>query len=903
MIILLSIVKKVLYIGDNIKLVEALLPINSTSANDVSIVHYVCVNEIETIISEDNYHHLICDRPVFNAVKKRITEKYPDMQCLYLTDEEPCLDDVSILPPAMTVGISDEVKSALDCISLPLYYKDLQGFIIYCNTYFSQIFGLLPDDLIGQPLDKVLPDGIVDKVKKSTLRMFNDDHYVRLLEFEMRDVTGIKREFLIREEVTDDSDHQIGMLFDSSEMNAAKAAIEKERVMLRATANLSSDLIFFKDLESRFIGCNKQFEEFVGCPEADIIGKKDDQLFELNQAKMCQAQDTQVIENNEIYVNNEFLTYNNGEKHYIFMQKVPLEDKDGKVQGLIAIGRDITEKSIIKKQLKLANAVFENSRDGILVTDNKGMVITANDACLDIAGYTKSELLNQNIASFAYGGDYRRLFINIERALKNKGKWQGDVTFYTKKGDLGYFWLEVYQIKDSETEIDNRVYSFTDLTQNKYNEEKIQYLSKHDSLTGLNNRIALFNHLETAIARSNHKQIPMGILFIEIKGIKAINERHGHNQGDLVFRGVAKRLKQSASDKDYIARIGDDQFVLVIDEFDNEQVIALIARQIAQQFSETMTIEGVAVDLSLSIGISICPDDGMDVDMVLSNAETAMLRSKRDKSSTYHFYTNELTVHSTHQLARENELKLALIDDQFEVYYQPQYDLNKRRVVAVECILRWHHPEQGLLLPERFLMLAEQSGVLIELGIEMFTQAAKQAVKWHHSGIKFGRIALPLSKLELSQLSLIGSLQKVLLDTGAKANWFEFEIEESLFRNVLYRVQENLLNLSRLGIALTVEGFGAERSVLYSIDKLNIDKFKISKHFIQGVPGFLAGEAMLKSVFVLANSLGIDVVGETIENDPCLTNDKIPVSDKWNNQKEVMTATEATFYLRCNKRK
>ncbi len=900
--ILLSKVNKVLYIGDNIKLVEALLPINSTTS-DFSIVHHICANELETMISEDHYHYFICERPVLNSVRKSITEKHPETHCIYLTNEEPNLKSVNIPSPEMMNLVSAEVKSALDYISIPIYYQNSQSIIVYCNTYFSQIFGLLPDDLIGQCLQEVLPNGVIDKVNNSTLRMVND-HQIRLLEFEMRDVTGIKREFLIREEVADDSDLKVGLLFDISEMNTAKATIEKERVMLRATANLSSDLIFFKDLESRFIGCNKQFEEFVGCPEADILGKKDDQLFEINQARMCQAQDTQVIENNEIYVNNEYLTYNNGEEHYIFMQKVPLKDKDGKVQGLIAIGRDITEKSIIKRQLKLANAVFENSRDGILVTDNTGLIITANDACLDIAGYSKAELLNQKIASFAYGRDYRRLFINIERALLSHGKWQGDVNFYTKQGDLGYFWLEVYQIKHNETEIDNRVYSFTDLTQNKYNEEKIQYLSKHDSLTGLNNRIALFNHLETAIARSNHKQIPIGILFIEIKGIKTINERYGHNQGDLVFRDVAKRLKQSASDKDFIARIGDDQFVLVIEELDNEQVVALIARQIAQQFSETITIEGVAVDLSLSIGISICPDDGIELDTVLSNAETAMLRSKQDKSSAYHFYTNELTVNSTHQLARENELKLALVEDQFEVYYQPQYDLNKRQIVAIECMLRWHHPEQGVLLPERFLMLAEQSGILIELGIKMFTKAAKQAAKWHASGINFGRIALPLSKLELSQLSLIASIQKVLLNTGAKANWFEFEIEESLFSNDLYRVQENLLNLSRLGIALTVEGFGAERSVLYSIDKLNIDKFKISKHFIQGVPGFLAGEAMLKSVFVLANSLGIDVVGETIENDPCLTSgDKILTQDKWNNQKEVMTAAEATFYLRCNKRK
>lgn len=898
-----SVVNKVLYIGDNIKLVEALLPINSANINDIRIVHYVSVNELETMMSVEHYHYFICERPVLSSVKKRIAETYPETHCIYLTDEEPSVEVFTVPSLEMTNFISTEVKSALDCISIPIYYQNSKSAIIYCNAYFSRIFGLLPNDLIGQCLHKVLPKGVIDNVNNSTLKMVNG-HQARLFEFEMRDATGIKRDFLIREEVTNDSELKVGLLFDISEMNAVKATIEKERVMLRATANLSTDLIFFKDLESRFIGCNKQFETFVGCSEADIIGKKDDELFEINQALMCQAQDAQVIENNEVYVSNEYLTYNNGEIHYIFMQKVPLKDKAGKVQGLIAIGRDITEKSIITKQLKLANAVFENTRDGILVTDNIGVIITANDACLDVAGYSKAELLNKNITSFAYGQDYRRLFIHIEHALATQGKWQGDVSFYTKEGELGYFWLEVYEIKHSDTDIDNRVYSFTDLTKNKYNEEKIQYLSKHDSLTGLNNRIALFNHLETAIARSNHKQIPMGILFIEIKGIKAINERYGHNQGDLVFRSVATKLKQSASAKDFIARIGDDRFVLVIEELDNEQVVALIARQIAQQFSETITIEGMAVDLSLSIGISICPDDGIDLDAILSNAETAMLRSKQDKSSAYHFYTNELTVNSTHQLARENELKLALTKDQFEVYYQPQYDLNKRRVVAIECILRWHHPEQGILLPERFLMLAEQSGVLIELGINMFIQAAKQAKKWHASGIMFGRIAITLSKLELSQISLIASIQKVLLDTGAKASWFEFAIEEELFSNELHRIQENLLNLSRLGIALTVDGFGAERSVLYSIDKLNIDKFKISKHFIQGVPGFLAGEAMLKSVFVLANSLGIDVVGEAIENDPCfINNEQATTGDKWNSQKEVMTAAEATFYLRCHKRK
>ena len=890
-----NVVSQVLYAGRNLKLAQTLLSINS-NIGSFNISHTCSVNALETILIENHYDYFICELPLSETVKNCIAKKYPHLDCYYVSDSEVPVTNIKNIAPKRKELVSEEVKAALDCISIPIYYKDKQGAIITCNTYFSQVFGLLPEDLIGQDLVNILPVNLSERSKRSELTMFHD-HQVDLLECEMRDVTGIKREFLIREEIMDGGELKIGMLFDVSEMNTVKRVAEKEHAMLKATANISSDLIFFKDLESKFIGCNKQFEIFVGCPEADIIGKKDDELFEINQALMCQAQDSLVMTTGEIYSGDEYLTYNNGEKHYIFMQKVPLKDKEGRVQGLIAIGRDITEKSIIEKQLKVANVVFENSKNAIVVTDGDGIILSLNEACIVNYGHTKEHFIGKQIRSFAIGGNYEELFSDIDIGLKDQGKWQGNANFNKPEGGLSYYWLEIYIVKHHETGVENRIYSFTDLTKNKYDEEKIQYLSKHDSLTGLNNRIALYTHLEAAIARANHKQIAMGVLFVEIKGYKEKNERYDHHQGDLIIKNVAKRLKRSVSDKDIIARIGDDQFILVVDELDNEQVIALIAQNIAQEFSDPITIEGMPVNFSVSIGISICPDDGMDLNAILSNAEAAMLRGKEDRSSSYHFYTNELTINSTHQIELEKEMKFGLDNEQFDIYYQPQYDLSKHQVVAVECSMRWHHPLQGLLLPNRFLMLAEQSGLLIDLEMQMFEKAAKQAEYWHQSGIHFGRVASKLSKLGLSQISLIGSIQKILLNTNCKASWFEFVIEEHLFSSDISTVQDNLLNLSRLGVALTVDGFGAERSVLYSIERLNIQKFKISKHFIQGVPGYLAGEAMVKSVFLLANSLGIDVVGEGVQETSLLGgSESLPL-------KEPMKASEATFYLRCHKRK
>ncbi len=278
-------VNKVLYIGTNIKLAKTLLSLNS-SFSDVDLTHLLSTDDLEQTIAAGHYQYLISELPVSSLVKARIAEKFSYLDCTYLdntyTGNTGIESEVSTevnkekLSPSNGLLLSAEVEAALDCISIPIYYKNMQGKIIACNTYFSQVFGLLPENLINQTLESVLPNGLAKKVRPSTLSMFND-HQVDLLECEIRDVTGIKREFLIREEVADGSELQIGMLFDVSDMNAAKYEIEKERVMLRATADLSSDLIFFKDLESRFIGCNKQFEVFVGCPEADIMGKKDDQ--------------------------------------------------------------------------------------------------------------------------------------------------------------------------------------------------------------------------------------------------------------------------------------------------------------------------------------------------------------------------------------------------------------------------------------------------------------------------------------------------------------------------------------------------------------------------------------------------------------------------------------------------
>ena len=373
----------------------------------------------------------------------------------------------------------------------------------------------------------------------------------------------------------------------------------------------------------------------------------------------------------------------------------------------------------------------------------------------------------------------------------------------------------------------------------------------------------------------------MAVIVIDINGFKAVNEQYGHNAGDRVLKEVALRLKSCVSEKETLARFADDEFVIIVDELLNEQNAASVALKISELFKLPFIIENIQANLSVTIGISLCPDDGDDVDLLLKNAEKAMLRGKTDKSAAYHFYTKELTRYSNLQVELEEELKEALHKKQFELYYQPQYDLNKRKIVAVESLLRWNHPEQGVLLPSNFLSLAEESGLLIELGLTIISDAAKQAVVWHKQGINFGRITINLSLVQLSQISFIADIQTILKDSGY------------------------LQNISKLGITLTVDDFGANCPVVYLIESLKIAKFKISKHYTQGVPGLLVAEAMVKSVITLAHSLGIDVVGDGIENaqqEAFLSNQHVD-SGQGYLQAKPMKAAAATFYLRCNKRK
>jgi diguanylate cyclase (GGDEF)-like protein/PAS domain S-box-containing protein len=913
-------VTNVLYIGHNIQLVKTLLNLSVSGSEpfEYYVHHLITTNDIEDVLAEKQYTHLICELPLSKYLADKIAIDFPLLQTTYLALQDA--PQAATLPEVMEGLVSDEVKATLDHLSIPVYFKDRNGKFLACNSYFSHLFGLTPAQVVGKTAIDVLYPYLVDEIEELDKKVFTEQQ-VCFYECKIQDLSGSVRDMVFRKESVDNGKIQIGMLFDVTDMNEAKLLLEKEHLMLRATTDLSTDLIFFKDLQSRFIGCNKQFEKFVGCSEQEILGKKDDQLFELKQALMCQEQDQEVMAKNQVYSGEEYLTYNNGERHFIDMKKVPLLDKQGQVQGLIGVGRDITEHHRLEKRLKIADTVFENSKENFIVTDKRGNIISANKATCVLLGYSKSELLDANIKEFT-----SHQYENIEAALQENIPWQGEIICTKKSGEFYFAWLEVYLVKHADEGIVNRIYSLTDLNQTENVDKKIQHLAKYDPLTGLFNRIALFTRLEDAITRASYKQTGLAVMLVDINDFKAINEQFGHNAGDDVLKEIAQRLKSCVFEKETVARFGDDEFVIIVDELASEQDAAIVAKKIAEQFSKTFTIKDSGVNLSATIGISLYPDDGADVDALIGNAEQAMLRGKvsncndgdgetlqgslektmRSKEpcycTPYHFYTGILTHHSRQQVKLEEELQQALQQDQFELYYQPQYDLNKLQPVAVEAVLCWNHPQRGTLYPDSFLSLAENNGLLVDIGLQMLRKAAMQAVTWQNSGINFGRIAIKLSLAQLSKSNFIAELQTILLETKCSRRWLEFEIDEVVFETVCPTVRGNLLNIKKLGIALTINNFGEERAVYQLLEQLGIEKLKMAKLYIEETYSHSVSNAIREAMLALTRSLGIDVVADSLGS---MRKEAYSTSDAAKGwlQNKAMKASEATFYLRCHKRK
>ncbi|AOT72151.1 EAL and GGDEF domain-containing protein [Geosporobacter ferrireducens] len=526
---------------------------------------------------------------------------------------------------------------------------------------------------------------------------------------------------------------------------------------------------------------------------------------------------------------------------------------------------DITESKRNDEQLRMAAKVFENTIEGVVVTDIEGTIQWVNPAFSKITGYSESEAIGKNPRILKSQRHDDKFYREMWKDLKRKGQWQGEIWNRRKNGETYPEWLTISAIKDESGKTIQYVSVFNDITERIKREEHIKYQAYHDALTGLPNRSLLYDRLSIAIAHAHRSGKMIAVMMLDLDRFKRINDTLGHPVGDILLQEVGRRLVNCLREGDTVSRLGGDEFAVILEDIHSVESVIKVAQKILRKMDKPVRIKAHDLHISTSIGISLYPADGQDVDTLLKHADTAMFQAKQGGRNQHRLYTPKMNDKALQRLAMENELRKALEREEFLIYYQPKLDLSSGRVVGAEALVRWKHPQLGFLSPVEFIPLAEETGLIKPLGDFVLRTACLQNKRWQDSGVKKICISVNLSAVQFQQKNLLHKVTNCLSEVGLDPCYLELEItESSAIQNPQLTIKV-LKEFKRLGIQLSIDDFGTGYSSLGLLNQLPLDKLKIDKSFIKDITSDKDNQAIVSAIIAMSRNLGIKVVAEGVE--------------------------------------
>lgn len=534
------------------------------------------------------------------------------------------------------------------------------------------------------------------------------------------------------------------------------------------------------------------------------------------------------------------------------------------VQTLI---RDITERKVTESRMALSAQVFESTNEAVLITDNNGDIVSVNKSFSRIYQYGALEVLGANPRMFRSGRQGKEFYEKMWASLKKDGLWQGELWNCRKSGEEFPVWETINAVKDGDGNVSHYVAIVSDISSVKRSQEEIDYLAYHDSLTGLPNRLLFNEQVKHALLRSKREGERLAVMFMDLDRFKNINDTLGHPVGDEVLRQASTRLKQTLREQDVIARIGGDEFILLLENIHEHAAAGSIAQKLLDCFSRPFHVADQDLYLSSSIGISIYPEDGEDVSSLVKNADTAMYQAKARGRNGYRYYTEDLAIDPVEHLYLETGLRQALGRGELDVYYQPQIALDTGRIIGAEALVRWRHPEKGLMTPEHFIPLAEETGLIIPIGNWVLTEACSQVKRWHEQGLNLRRVAVNLSTIQVQRGDIVSNVAQVLKKTKLDPSILELEITENFILEDIEHSVSVLEGLRDLGVNLAIDDFGTGYSNLSYLKRLPVNKLKIDKSFVSDMEVNANDEDIVKAVIALGKSLQMKLVAEGVEKE------------------------------------
>lgn len=515
-------------------------------------------------------------------------------------------------------------------------------------------------------------------------------------------------------------------------------------------------------------------------------------------------------------------------------------------------------------QLQLASRVFDTASEGIMVTSTDNRILAVNDAFVDISGYSSAEVIGRNPRFLQSGQHDETFYHTMWTTLQTQGKWSGEIWNRRKNGELFPQWLAINASRDEKGQVRNYIASITDLTERKEVEEKLRYLSDYDPLTSLPNRRLLGYRVEQTITMSrNQDQQQFALIFIDLDNFKTINDSLGHSFGDQILQIVARRIAEVVGEGDTVSRLGGDEFMVLTTELEQPEQAADLAQKISDSVSAPLENDSHLM-ITPSVGIAMYPNDGDNFDKLLRNADAAVHFAKQEGRNNYQFYAAEMNLRASERLQVEIALRKAIENNEFEVHYQPQICLQREIVIGCEALVRWRHPQLGLVPPNSFIPLAEETGLILQIGGWVLRESCRQGALWLQQSEHEFTMSVNVSVRQFRP-ELVEEVRSALEVSGLPARALVIEITESTLMQDEEKTLGLLHELKALGVQLSLDDFGTGYSSMAYLKRFNLDQLKIDRAFIADLPHNQDDAAITSAIIDVANHFGLITVAEGVE--------------------------------------
>jgi len=614
--------------------------------------------------------------------------------------------------------------------------------------------------------------------------------------------------------------------------------------------DLGLNLHSIADMQGKIIRLNQGWQTTLGYVPESLVGTSFLDLVHPDDLERTKREMSHLSEGKTtFYFENRYKNAQGGYRQLAWSAISPVNSNI-----IYAVATDITERKISEQKLRTAPLIIHSTSYGPLITDTKGTVLQVNRAFSQITGYSREEVVGQNASFLSSGNQNAEFYSHMWGSLVRNGAWQGEIWNRRKDGQIYPEYLSINSLNDEEGQLQGYVGVFTDLSTVKQSQEQILKLSSRDSLTGLANRSLFTERLSHALEQCQRENEQLAVVLIDLDNFKAINDSLGFAAGDELLVLVSKRLKASLHGDDTVARISSDEFAVLLERCQASNIQRVVERCM-KSISQPFDLQGNNILITASIGISVFPEDGQREAELIRNADTALSRAKEIGTSAYQFYTQALTEAAHHNLWLENNLRLALHLEQFYLVYQPQFSALDNRLIGMEVLLRWQHPERGLISPGEFIPIAERSGLIADIGLWVLERACHQAASWLEQGYRFGRVSVNVAGAQIIRGDLLQQVVDILQSSGLPAEHLELEVTESFIMTRPEQVTRTLNQIRELGVLVAIDDFGTGYSSLSYLKKLPIDKLKIDQSFVAEIQQPGDDLAIVQAIIALGQAM------------------------------------------------